>query len=287
MQCDLDLSWVGPDVTSGKGAGDENFPVGTFLISRRNRGHVMAYYDFARCIDDIADDPDLPSEQKLARLAAMGAILRGAPTPYGRQDAAKAEVLHRHFEKIKIPYALASDLIIAFQQDITKSRYADWQELLDYCTFSANPVGRFLLTLHGEASEILPLSDALCTALQVINHLQDVSVDLKRLNRCYIPQDFLAAEGVTVRDIALSHSKPGLRRVFDRMLDEVDSLIGKAATLPPQIRNRRMRFYTAIIVGLSQRLALRLRREDPVADRVKLSIWDVVQALSSAARRLI
>lgn len=287
MPCDADLSWVGPDVTSGKGAGDENFPVGTLLISRQHRGHVMAYYHFARCIDDIADDPALPPDQKAARLSAMNAILRGAAAPIGRRDAATAETLHRHFKKLDLPYEVASDLITAFQQDVTKSRYANWAELVDYCRYSANPVGRFLLLLHGEPADILPLSDALCTALQVINHLQDVSTDLKRLDRCYLPQDFLSQEGAEVRDAALSHSKPGLRRVFDRMLDEVDSLNDQAATLPPLIRNRRMRIYTAIIVALSHHLARRLRREDPVAGRVKLSIWDVMRSLGTASRRLI
>lgn len=286
MQYDAELSWIGPDVTSGKGAGDENFPVGTVLLARKNRGHVMAYYHFARCIDDIADDPNLPRDQKAARLAAMGDILRGAPAPASRQDAQTAVVLRRHFQEVNVPIETASDLIIAFQQDLERSRYATWAELVNYCRYSANPVGRFLLLLHKEEPAILPFSDALCTALQVINHLQDASSDLRLLDRSYLPEEWLKKESVSVSDVSLSHSKPGLRRIFDLMLDEVDRLNQEALKLPGLIRDRRMRLYTAVIASLSCSLANRLRSEDPVAKRVKLKPIDVLRALLGASRHI-
>ncbi|MEO1000364.1 MAG: squalene/phytoene synthase family protein, partial [Pseudomonadota bacterium] len=150
------------ETPSGKGAGDENFPVGSRLISRALRPHVMAYYDFARAADDIGDNPDLAPEEKIARLDAFAAALddRSLPTP-----ARLAET----FAATGVSVETATDLCAAFRQDAVKLRYADWDELMGYCRLSANPVGRFLLELHGEDREALPRSDALCSALQVLN----------------------------------------------------------------------------------------------------------------------
>lgn len=279
--------WGDRDVTSTKGASDENFPVGSLLIARRLRPYVHRYYAFARVIDDMVDNDRLTGEQKIARLRAMAAVVRGEREAPSRADAQTAVALRSVFLETGVPIETATDLTIAFCRDAVKNRYDSWGELLDYCRYSANPVGHFLLKLHGEDEDTLGPSDALCSALQVLNHLQDAAEDLKALDRCYLPLPWLAQEGVSVDDLRLTRSKPGLRRVFDRLLDEVDRLHEEARRLPHLVRDRRMRLESAVIVGLSHRLAARLRREDPVAGRVKLLKSDGVAALCQSLRYVL
>lgn len=280
-----------PDVASGKGRNDENFPVGSRLISAAHRPHVHAYYGFARAIDDIADNNLLPPQAKIDRLDAMQAALLGdVPAGGGLPDGldagerAHAQRLRASLAVTGIDPSTATDLIVAFRQDAVKHRYESWDELVEYCRYSANPVGRYLLALHGEGPASLPASDALCTALQVLNHLQDGADDLATLDRCYIPLPWLAAEGLDVTVLQGERGTAGFRRVLDRLLDEVDRLNRQASRLPGLVSDRRMRLEAAVIVGLSHRLAARLRREDPLAGRVKLRRTDAARSLLGAAR---
>ncbi|GAN53481.1 squalene synthase HpnC [Tanticharoenia sakaeratensis] len=278
--------WGAADVTSAKGAGDENFPVGSLLIAKAMRPHVHAYYAFARAVDDMADNTRLSPQAKIARLEGMAGVIRGELEAPPRADAQTAATLRVHLLETGVPFETATDLTVAFCRDAVKTRYDSWDELVDYCRYSANPVGHFLLRLHGEPTRTLAPSDALCTALQILNHLQDASDDLRILDRCYIPRPWLAEEGVTVDDLRLVRAKPGLRRVFDRILDGVDRFNRDARALPGMIRDRRMRLEAAVIVNLAHRLAARLRREDPVAGRVELSKSDKIAALGAALRFL-
>lgn len=287
MNTDEQAVWGSEDVSSGKDAGDENFPVGSLLISRRLRPHVHAYYDFARVIDDIVDTDRLDAQQKIARLDAMEDVVLGKRAAPDRRDAQTAVRVGRTLARTGVSTSTATDLIVAFRQDAVKNRYDTWEELEEYCRYSANPVGRFLLELHGEDPKTFAASDALCTALQVLNHLQDCADDLRNLDRCYLPRPWLEREGVTIDDLRRPYAVPGLRRVFAALLDRVDELNRHAALLPRMIRDRRMRMEAAVIVGLSKRLAARLRVEDPVAGRVKLSRADVVGAVAGAMRTLV
>jgi len=269
-------------VASGKGRADENFPVGSRLISARLRPHVHAYYAFARAIDDIADNSRIAPEDKLARLGAMRAAVLGqtpAPGVAHADEIACAERLRRSLTETGVSAEVATDLIVAFERDATQARTGSWDDLLDYCRYSANPVGRYLLALHGEGPAPLAASDALCTALQILNHLQDCAEDLALLDRCYIPLDWLAAEGLDVEALHEHAASVGLRRVMDRMLDGVDQLHRQARRLPRSVRDRRMRLEAAVIVQLSHRLAARLRWGDPLAARVKLTRFDVGRSL--------
>ena len=267
---------------SGKGVGDENFPVGSRLIRADLRAHVHAFYDFARNADDIADSPDLPPDDKLRRLDTMSDVLEG------RRDTGSpsAAGLRVSLEATGVPPGHALDLLRAFRQDAAKTRYASWPELLDYCRYSAMPVGRHVLDLHGEHSSSHAPSDALCAALQVLNHLQDCRKDLLALDRCYLPADLLARHGSGVDDLHRPAQTPGLRRTFDALLDETDALNRDASVLPRRVRDRRLRLETAVIVGLSRRLARRLRVGDPVATRVKLTKTDVAASAGAALRWL-
>jgi farnesyl-diphosphate farnesyltransferase len=265
---------------SGKDKADENFPVGSFLIAKPLRAHVHAYYAFARNADDIADSPSLAPAEKIAGLDAMEAVLNGTNTE-GSPSAIK---LRASLAASGVPVAHASELLIAFRRDAVKNRYASWTELMDYCRYSAAPVGRYLLDLHGESSTTWAASDALCASLQVLNHMQDCAKDLRDLDRCYIPQDWLAEAQLATDDIARPETLPALRAVFDKMLAATDELNALAATLPGQIKSRRMRMEAAIIVSLARRLTAHLKGGDPLAMRVKLTKLDFLAATLAGLR---
>lgn len=265
---------------SGKDRGDENFPVGSVLIGKALRPHVHAYYAFARNADDIADSPALGPADKIARLDRMEAVLLGQ----AEGGSPSAAALRSSLAQTGVSPRHGQDLLDAFRQDAVKHRYATWDELLDYCRLSAMPVGRYVLDLHGEDPATHAPSDPLCAALQVLNHLQDGAKDLAALDRCYLPEDRLAAAGAAVSDLEGARETPALRAVFAGLLDEVDRLHEQAASLPRLTRNRRLRLEVAVILGLSRRLARRLRHGDPVASRVKLRTPDVAGSLLGALR---
>lgn len=267
---------------SGKDRGDENFPVGSALIAARWRRHVHAFYTFARNADDIADSAILDPADKLARLEVMEEVLTGLCS----EGSPSALALRASLAETGVSDWHARELLVAFRRDATCHRYASWAELYDYCRYSAMPVGRYVLDLHGESRETYEPSDALCTALQVLNHLQDCQTDLLRLDRCYLPQEWLAKALAAVEDCAHGETRAPLRTVFDRLLDKADALNRAAVELPRRVRARGLRVETAVIVNLSWRLAARLRREDPLARKVKLRPLDVLGAVLAAARFL-
>lgn len=271
------------ETPSGKGAGDENFPVGSWLLPARLRPHVAVFYAFARAIDDIADNPALAPEDKITRLDGFADAIRG-----DRADDARFEKAHRiraSLAETQVPIQHCLDLIAAFKQDAVKLRYADWDDLMGYCYLSASPVGRYLLDLHGESKDGYSASDALCNALQVLNHLQDCKADFLALDRVYLPQVWLTAEGTSVEALRDSRSSPALRRVLDRTLDATDGLLVLARTLPRRLRDRRLAMESAAIVEIAIRLARALRRRDPVAERVELSRLQFVACCAKGALR--
>lgn len=257
---------------ASKSARDENFPVGSLLLRRDLRPHVMRFYAFARAADDAADDPALAPAEKLRRLDAFERALDGHSGPSEglalRETLARTGVGDRH----------ARDLLAAFRRDAVESRCADWAALADYCAHSAHPVGRFLLDLHGEDATAHGPSDALTAALQVLNHLQDLGEDRRRLDRIYLPLDWMAEEGAAPEDLDAPHASPALRRVIDRALDGCDAWLDRAAPLPALVASPRLAGECATILMLAQRLAARLRRADPLATRVALSRADFARA---------
>ncbi len=269
-----------PDVEtwSGKGRHDENFPVGSHLIARRFRDPIHRYYRFARNADDIADSAVLSASDKLARLDIMQAVLLG----HRQTGSPSALALGASLAETGVTASHATDLLIAFRQDATRLRYDTIDELYDYCRYSAAPVGRYVLDLHGERHECHASSDALCTALQILNHLQDCAKDLRELDRCYLPRALLDHFGSSVDDLRLPAETPALRRVFITLLDRVDRLNQAASDLPRMVRDRRLRLETGLIHGLSKRLAERLKRHDPLAQRVKLRKTDAVSSALTA-----
>jgi hydroxysqualene synthase len=263
------------ETPSGKGRGDENFPVGSFLIRKDLRPHVHAFYRFARNADDIADSPHLSADDKVRRLDRMGEILDGAPG----DDSPATSAMRRSLAETGTTAQHCHDVLRAFRLDATKLRYKDWDDLMGYCRYSASPVGRQLLDLHGESHATWPASDALCSALQVLNHLQDCGDDYRNLDRVYLPLDLMDDAGIGVEALVAPAANPGLRRVIDRLLDATDKLIVMATELPGGVAARGLRWESATIVDLARRLSHRLRRGDPLATRVALSKGDFAAAL--------
>jgi len=262
------------ETPSSKGRSGENFPVGSWLIRRDLRPHVHAFYRFARNADDIADNPALTPEDKVRRLDRMAAILDGARG----SDSPAASAMRVSLAETGVTAQHCHDVLHAFRLDATKLRYRDWDDLMQYCRYSASPVGRQLLDLHGESRDTWPPSDALCSALQVLNHVQDCAADYRALDRVYLPLDELAAAGSSVEALSAPAASPGLRRVIDSLLDQTEALIAEARGLPPLVAARGLRWESAVIVALAARLARRLRHGDPLATRVKLGKNDFAAA---------
>jgi squalene synthase HpnC len=256
------MSDVG-ELASGKGHKDENFPVASVLIAPRFRTPVMAFYRFARAADDVADHPTAAPAEKLARLETMRATLAG------EIDAEPTGLALRHvLDECGLGRAHPLDLLEAFRRDVTKLRYESWDDLLDYCRWSAMPVGRFVLDVHGEDRRTWPASDALCAALQVINHLQDCAKDYAEIDRVYIPQDLLAQAGARTEDLAAPHASPALRSVIVGLAGRCDELLATSAGFSRAIADRRLGVEVAVIQRLAVSLVARLRRRDPLSERV-------------------
>lgn len=248
---------VGPPT---RNENSENFPVASLLLPRAARSRVLAFYRFVRTADDIADAPGLTPEEKLRRLDALEATAETALAEVGTQEARL--------------------MLSAFRQDATQRRYADWAELEAYCARSADPVGRMLLRVHGEAAEAVPASDALCTALQVLNHLQDLVPDRESIGRIYLPLPWMELAGGEAAFFAPGN--PRRRAVLDAALDRVEATLEAAAPLPRLLRSR-LRRQAAVTLALAWKLLARLRAADPVLGRVALTKADFAAAFAALA----
>ena len=254
------------DLASGKGHRDENFPVASWLVRADARAPIMAYYRFARAADDIADHPTAAAHDKLVRLAAMRAGLDGAHP--GDNNAKVAMELAATARARGLDLVHARDLLGAFEQDVTVQRTADWSALIAYCRMSAMPVGRFVLDVHGEDRALWPLSDALCAALQIVNHLQDCGTDYRAIDRVYVPSDLLAAAGVPVSALGAARSSPALRTVIADCAQRTLALLQTSAPFATAIRDTRLAAEVAIIQRLAVDLAQGLLRRDPLSENV-------------------
>jgi hydroxysqualene synthase len=257
------------ETPSGKNAAGENFPVGSWLLAPALRPAVHAFYGFARATDDIADNPLLEPAQKVARLDRFAAILRNLDDL--GSDAPSAVVMRSTLRAASISPQHCLDLLTAFKRDAVKLRYDNWDDLIDYCRHSAAPVGRYVLALHGIGADLWPANDALCNALQIINHIQDLADDYAKLDRVYVPQDLLTKHGASTADIARAACTPALRAVLDDMLDQLKPMMQQAWQMPHSISDIRLKLETAVICALAESLVKLLRRRDPLCDNVKLS----------------
>ena len=266
------------DLRSGKGHKDENFPVASFILTREHRAPILAFYRFARTADDVADHAAASPEEKLELLEGMRASLAGE-----RDDSPEAVALREVLAERKLSPVHGMDLLVAFKQDVTKSRYASWRELMDYCRYSASPVGRFVLDVHGEDRALWPANDALCTALQVINHLQDCGKDHAELDRTYLPTEELEAAGTSLEALAAPRAPAALRRVIVDCARRTQGLLDRSRPFAAGIRDGRLAYEVALIQRLAESLAARLMAKDPLSQRVHHRPWEVLGLAGLAA----
>ncbi len=241
----------------------------SLLLSAATREQVMAFYHFARTADDIADNPDLTADSKILRLEALEDTLEGRHETTSFTESAADLRAAVNGDPLLLGHA--AQLLQAFRRDAVVDHCRDWGDLMLYCRFSAAPVGRFLLALHGEDASAVPASNSLCTALQVLNHLQDCGEDFRALGRVYLPRDWLRGHGLTPDVLAEDAAPPALRQVFDLALDHVDALLDLARPLPRTLRDRRLALEASVILTVAERLSALLRRRDPLARAVRLS----------------
>ena len=218
----------------------ENFPVGSLLIPKRLRKHVYSIYAFARVADDFADEGY--EEEKFSqaeRLAALDDWQQKLERCFaGEADQPVFIALAATVSELNLPIKLFNDLLSAFKQDVVKTRYADFDEVLDYCTRSANPVGRLILLLFGYRDERLHrLSDHICTALQLANFWQDVSVDIGK-DRIYLPQNEMAQFGVSVEDLRANRFSPRFAELLKFQIDRTQKLFDQGRELPELVSGR-------------------------------------------------
>lgn len=265
------------DLRSGKGSGDENFPVASRLIAARHRPAILAFYDFARTADDVADHPTAAPAAKLAMLEEMRATLAGEAD---RDAPARKlrEVLRA--EGLSPQHGL--DLLAAFRLDVTKQRYADWDDLMAYCQLSAAPVGRMVLDIHGEPRSTWPASDALCAALQVINHLQDCGEDRRNLDRVYLPEHELAAAGARIEDLDAPRATPQLQAAVSGLARRTLGLLAQSRPLAGSVADWRLRLEIAVIQRLAEDLASRLTTVDPLSGRTHHRKSELLRLAGSA-----
>jgi hydroxysqualene synthase len=254
------------ELRSGKGHRDENFPVASLLISAKHRAPIMAFYEFVRTADDIADHPTLAPAEKLAHLDALEAGLLGET-----EGEPVARRLRAVLAERRLPTRHAQDLLTAFRMDVTKLRYRNWDELIEYCSYSAMPVGRFVLDVHGEPRSTWPANDALCAALQINNHLQDCHDDFANLDRVYVPLDALAAAGAGVEELGAAHASPALLRCLHALAHRTDALLRESLGFSAMIADFRLSLEVAVITALAQRIVRLLETRDPLRENVHLT----------------
>ncbi|MFZ2542022.1 MAG: squalene synthase HpnC [Gallionella sp.] len=224
----------------------ENFPVASILMPKRLRKPVVAIYHFARAADDIADEGDLPGQERLLRLNQFRSELARIAV-----DETPLTSLFRNLgTEIKehvLPIQPFHDLLDAFSQDVVKMRYSDFSDLLDYCHRSANPVGNLLLHLYGEATAVnIAYSDAICTSLQLINFWQDIAKDYA-IGRVYLPQDDLSQYGVSEEQIRQGIADESWRKLMRFQVDRARAMMLQGAPLGSILTGR---------IGLEMRMII-------------------------------
>jgi squalene synthase HpnC len=254
------------ELRSGKTHRDENFPVASWIIHPRHRALILSFYNFVRTADDIADHAALAADEKLGLLDLLEAEL------LGNGDTQKEAVnLRQALAERAMPPRHALDVLIAFRMDVTKLRYENWDEVIHYCRYSAMPVGRFMLDVHGESTSTWAASDALCAGLQINNHLQDCGKDYRDLNRVYLPRDALAAAGAAVEMLGEAKASPQLLQCLQALAIRTESLLDESKSLSAEVRDFRLGLEVSVIQAFADKIVGMLKVRDPLSERVHLS----------------
>jgi squalene synthase HpnC len=253
------------DLRSGKTHRDENFPVASWIIHPRHRALILAFYNFVRTADDIADHAELAECDKLSYLDLLEAEL------LGKGDSQPEAVnLRRALAERAMPPRHALDVLIAFRMDVTKLRYENWDEVIHYCRYSAMPVGRFMLDVHGESTSTWPASDALCAGLQINNHLQDCGKDYRDLNRVYLPRDALAEAGASVELLGQARATEPLRQCLHSLAIRTEALLDQSKSLSAEVKDVRLGLEISVIQAFADKIVSLLKVRDPLSEKVHL-----------------
>ena len=253
------------ELRSGKTHRDENFPVASWIIHPRHRALILAFYNFVRTADDIADHATLGATEKLTYLDLMEAELLGQG-----DSQPEAVNLRRALAERSMPPRHALDVLIAFRMDVTKLRYENWDEVIHYCRYSAMPVGRFMLDVHGESTSTWAASDALCAGLQINNHLQDCGKDYHNLNRVYLPRDALAAAGASVEELGAIRSSVPLLQCLHALAARTEGLLNESKSLAAEVKDFRLGLEISVIQAFADKIVRMLKVRDPLSERVHL-----------------
>ena len=262
----------------------ENFPVASRLLPKHLRRPIAVIYAFARRADDFADEGNLSNEERIAALSDFSEKLDLIEEGKDVKDTtfiALADVIKQH----QLPISLFHDLLTAFKMDVTKERYVNFGEVMEYCRYSANPVGRLLLHLNKEtSSKSLGYSDAISSALQLTNFLQDISQDLEESNRIYIPQDEMEKYGVSEEDILNKNTNDASRKLIAFQIARTARLMQSGAPLGKVLKGRMGLELRMTIMGGSRILYKLNQQYDDVFSRPRLSKWDIGWVIWKAIR---
>jgi squalene synthase HpnC len=259
------------ELRSGKSHRDENFPVASWIIHPRHRALILAFYNFVRTADDIADHATLGADEKLAYLNLLESELLGQG-----DSQPEAVNLRRALAERSMPPRHALDVLIAFRMDVTKLRYENWDEVIHYCRYSAMPVGRFMLDVHGESTSTWPASDALCAGLQINNHLQDCGKDYRELNRVYLPRDALAAAGASVEALGLARAPATLLQCLHSLAARTEALLNESKTLSAEVKDFRLGLEISVIQTFADKIVRLLKARDPLSETVHLRPLELI-----------
>ena len=259
------------ETPSGKKHLDENFPVGSWVLRKKLRKQILVFYNFARAADDISDNPILIGQEKIKRLNLFKSTLKN-----GKVKIEKAYKIKKICEahNIKIDYAL--NLLKAFKQDARKKRYKSWAELINYCKYSAVPVGRFMIDLHKEKREAYKYSDPLCIALQILNHLQDCKEDYEKLDRVYLPMVFLKKYNVRLTQLKKNSTDNNLRQAFNKILKNTENLIYLSNKNKKKMKHKFLSIETSFILEIAKKLLKLLKNKDPLKEKIVLNKFDYI-----------
>jgi squalene synthase HpnC len=259
------------ELRSGKTHRDENFPVASWIIHPRHRSLILAFYNFVRTADDIADHATLAAADKLAYLDLLEAELLGQGVLGQGDSQPEAVNLRRALAERGMPPRHALDVLIAFRMDVTKLRYENWDEVIHYCRYSAMPVGRFMLDVHGESTSTWAASDALCAGLQINNHLQDCGKDYRDLNRVYLPRDALASAGASVEELGAKRASAPLLQCLHALAVRTEVLLDDSKSLSADVKDFRLGLEISVIQAFADRIVGLLKVRDPLSETVHLS----------------
>ena len=265
---------------SGKNFHDENFPVASLLISPQIKRVIRYFYHFARMSDDIADNSKLSKNKKQEILNFFGEMIEKSQ----KSDISTINNIISLFKTLPSTKRYSKELLKAFLLDTKKKRYKNWEELLLYCSYSANPVGRFFIyTTYklnrielNDKKKIFESSDNLCTSLQIINHLQDCKSDYINFDRVYIPLDGFKRYSLNVNVLKKKKSPIDFIFLKNELISKVEDLLLETADGLKLIKEWRLRKETFIILNIAKRLCFLLKNNDPLEKNIKLTRIDLI-----------